>query len=167
MLERIERHHVTEWWAGRSSPKRIDPDWLRQSGIAKVVTAARMGAPLKRRTTLLVIGTAGPVRTIVAVSRTPDGRQPVLGFGADTEPGRAARSAISELFQMELAFFSALQAKGADRTGGHHAILARADQLQGPRAQILDGTDAIDWPGEARGNVEEAVAALPRSDPPR
>ncbi|MEM7529836.1 MAG: YcaO-like family protein [Pseudomonadota bacterium] len=165
VLERIERHHAALWWTGRGHAERLSMGWLARAGLLGEIEAARRGAIEPRVTEALVIGRAGPASSVVAVSRRPDGRRPVLGIAAGLGAAEAARSAVSELFQMELALVIAEHVADHGDPGQHRAILDRAMALEGPMASLLDGPEAEpqpeaepeDTPGAA---LEDAVRAL-------
>lgn len=115
MLEAFERASVIGWWSGRLMARPMASDWLADQGIAHLLTTARRGAAQKRRSGLWHIATqTGPA---VMVCRTTSfrGQEPVLGFGCDPSPQRAAEKALREALLMEVNLMELLAAQS---TGG-------------------------------------------------
>jgi YcaO cyclodehydratase, ATP-ad Mg2+-binding len=102
LLEAFERFAVVGWWLGRLPGRSLTKDWLAENGISQRLAEARHGAAQKRRTGLWQIKSqTGPV-VMVCRSVSFRGQQPILGYGCDPEPRRAAEKAVSEMFLMEL-----------------------------------------------------------------
>lgn len=163
VLERIERHHAALWWKDDGEIGSVSKEWLDHSGLAALLTRARAGALAPRETRFITIGAAGPARTMVAVSTEPDGSGPVTGIASGLGWAEAGRSALSELFQMELAWFIASQMALRGHPGGHAGALERAARLHARTADLLHGPliDPASDPGEEpAGSLEDAIAAL-------
>ena len=106
LVEAFERFAVIGWWLGRLPARSVARDWLAEKGISQRLAEARHGAAQKRRTGLWQIKTqtrtqAGPV-VMVCRSISLRGQQPILGYGCDPEPRRAAEKALREMLLMEL-----------------------------------------------------------------
>lgn len=111
MDEACERRAVAEWWLGRRPARPVAADWIRQAGLAARLDRARDGAALRRRTDWWQIeGASGP-RTMICRSMSPEGQDPVLGYGAHRDPVRAAEKALRELLLMELNLMELLAAR--------------------------------------------------------
>lgn len=117
LLEAFERQAVLGWWHGAMPAQPVAPDWLRDHGIDNMLALARSGAALKRRTGFWVLATR-PGQPVVAICRSssPEGQDPILGFGCDAEPGLAVTKALRELFLMEMNLMELLAARGTGQT---------------------------------------------------
>lgn len=103
MLELVERDAASLWWRGGVRGRTVA---LEQGAIATataLVAQARSGTN-DRRTWLLDITTDLEVPSVVAISSRPDGSSFACGLAARLTVQSAVRSALMEMFQMELAY---------------------------------------------------------------
>ncbi|RJL19692.1 hypothetical protein C9E82_10610 [Paracoccus siganidrum] len=127
LLEAYERFAVLRWWHGLAEAQPLSERWLAGQGLGSHLETARWGAALRRRTGWWrIAGSAGPT-VMICRSMSPEGQDPVLGFGADPDPLRAARKALRELFLMEM---NLMELMAARRTG-------REAELQHVQDRIL------------------------------
>lgn len=168
LLELIERDAVAQWWVGG---RRGRPLALEDPALA---AAARLSADLRqgltaRSTWLLDVTTDLGVPCLVAISTNPDGRGTAFGFGARLSRTEAARRAILENAQMELALLMArARSQGAvpaceDAAAAEvdERLLSQAAQLDAATCDLLHPRGA---PRERRaGSAEHADSdrALP------
>ncbi len=126
LLELVERDAVARWWLHQQPPHSVD---LRHAApVADLVAALRNGADAPQRATgLLLLGSPTGVPVVCAFSLEPDGRGLAVGFRAAFDVESAARGAVLEMMQMEIALFLARHrsARGG-RTEGDSAALERA-----------------------------------------
>jgi len=159
VLELCERDAAALWWLGGRRPKGFPLEHAAARYGTALVERLRRGAT-ERRTLLLDITTDLGVPTIAAISIGADGRGLACGLAARLDAREAAKAAILELCQMELATPIA-EAKRvergeaalneADRRHLHRAAFAAADcELLHPcgvssleTATPLDGLDAL------------------------
>jgi ribosomal protein S12 methylthiotransferase accessory factor len=102
LLELVERDAVSLWWIGgrRARPLALEAPAL--TGASELVAALRQGRR-ERRSWLLDITTDLGIPCVVAVSVDADGTGLACGFAARLSLPEAARSALLEMCQMELA----------------------------------------------------------------
>jgi ribosomal protein S12 methylthiotransferase accessory factor len=102
LLELVERDAVALWWIGgrRTRPLALEAPTLK--GAIELVAALRQGRP-ERTSWLLDLTTDLDIPCVAAVSVEADGRGLACGFAARLSVPGAARSAIFEMCQMELA----------------------------------------------------------------
>jgi len=106
ILEMIERDAAGLWWTGGRRGKAVPLDEPASVEIAKLVDTLRQKTR-DRATWLLDITTDIGVPVIVALSCDGDGRQLAYGLAARLSVAEAARAAILELCQTELAILLA------------------------------------------------------------
>lgn len=129
LLELIERDAASRWWLDGAQPHALDASPLAQAAE----TAARMRAGatgLPRATTFLDLASPTGVPVVCALSCEADGRGFAFGFKAAIDWARAARGALMELLQMELALELARHrdARGQEAPGDSGPLArARAD----------------------------------------
>ncbi|NOR61481.1 MAG: hypothetical protein GQ535_03175 [Rhodobacteraceae bacterium] len=94
LCERLERWALWNWWheSLKAVPVSANP----------LVSALRHGAKEFRETSLWYLAEFPHVQVVIALSRSLAGTQPILGFGANICPQKAAQSALIELGLMEL-----------------------------------------------------------------
>ncbi|WP_299841156.1 YcaO-like family protein [uncultured Paracoccus sp.] len=121
-LEAFERRAVARWWLEEVPARPLDDSWLASTGLPGMVTIARLGAALKRRTGWWQIETR-PDQPAVMVCRSisPEGQDPVIGYGCATDPVEAAQKALRELFLMEMNLMELLAARRLDLGHPHPA----------------------------------------------
>jgi ribosomal protein S12 methylthiotransferase accessory factor len=115
LLELVERDAVARWWRGEQPPRQL----AAGSEAARIADATlarlREGAAGPARTSWLLDITGEPgIPAIAAVSCDPNGLGVCFGFAARSSLAAAARGALLELAQMELAH-EVVMAKRAER----------------------------------------------------
>ena len=94
LKERLERWALWDWWHQSLKAVPVSAEAL--------VSALRRRAVEKRETRLWHLPDFPHIHVVIAQSRSQDGTQPILGFGAGICPQNAAQSALIELGLMEL-----------------------------------------------------------------
>lgn len=122
LLEAFERQAVARWWQGETPARPVEEVWLGETGLTGMVTMARLGAALKRRTGWWQIETA-PDRPVVMICRSMsvERQDPVIGYGCAMDPVEAARKALRELYLMEMNLMELLAARRLDLGHPHPA----------------------------------------------
>ncbi|MBL1436072.1 MAG: YcaO-like family protein [Rhodobacteraceae bacterium] len=113
LSERLERWALWGWWHGQHKAQPVIADEL--------ISALRQSAVVPRATSVWHLTGFPHIQVAIALSRSSAGTQPILGFGANICPIKAAQSALIELGLMELnlqaprddlqAYFSRVQEK--------------------------------------------------------
>ena len=106
LLELIERDAASLWWTGGRRGKAIPFDNPAMAEIARLAGVLRQHAH-DRASWLLDITTDIGIPVVVALSCSENGRQLAYGFGARLSIVEAARAAMLELCQTELAILFA------------------------------------------------------------
>jgi len=118
IFEAFERQAVRRWWRGGAAAQPLSEEWLDWLGLDAALAQAREGAALKRRTGWWRIATdAGPC-TVICRSMSTEGQDPILGFGCDMEPARAADKALQETLLMEMNLMELLAARSSGDEAG-------------------------------------------------
>jgi ribosomal protein S12 methylthiotransferase accessory factor len=133
LLELIERDAASLWWRGGHRGRSIPPQHEAQIVAQALLTQLRQNAS-PRRSWLLDITTDIGVPCVAAVSCATDGFGLALGLAARPTLTAAARSAVLEMCQIELAH-AVVEAKCRER--GEAALNAR-DQVHRRRATLID-----------------------------
>jgi ribosomal protein S12 methylthiotransferase accessory factor len=133
MLELIERDAASLWWEGGHRGKSIPPGDEAEIMAKTLLAQLRQGASA-RRSRLLDITTDIGVPCVAAVSCMADGFGFAFGLAARPTLEAAARSAVLEMCQGELAH-AVVEAKLRER--GEAALNAR-DQIHRRRATLLN-----------------------------
>ncbi len=129
VLELCERHAAAMWWLGGRPPKRFALDHPATAAAAELIERLRQGEAA-RRTLLLDITTDNGVPAVAAISVDQDGRGMACGLSSRLTASDAAKAAILEMCQMELAAPIA----EAKRAEGGDAVLNEADRRHLRRA---------------------------------
>lgn len=129
VLELCERHAAAMWWLGGCRPRRFALDHPATTAAAELIERLRQGETA-RRTLLLDITTDNGVPAVAAVSVDKEGRGMAYGLSSRLNASDAARAAILELCQMEMAAPIA----EAKRAEGGDAVLNEADRRHLRRA---------------------------------
>ncbi len=148
LLELIERDAASLWWRGGSRGRSIPPEDDAQIAAEAVLAQLRQGASA-RRSWLLDITTDIGVPCVAAVSCTADGFGFAFGLAARPTLAGAARAAVLEMCQGELAH-AVVEAKLRER--GEAALNAR-DRIHRRRATLLNADRCLllqPEPGRAR-----------------
>ena len=154
MLELIERDAASLWWQGGSRATSIPPGDEAQTMADALLAQLRQGAPA-RRSWLLDITTDIGVPCVAAVSCMTDGFGFAFGLAARPTLKAAARAAVLEMCQGELAH-AVVEAKLRER--GEAALNAR-DRIHRRSATMLNADRcALLQPGPQRSR-HVAIAA--------
>jgi len=141
LSERLERWALWEWW--HKSLKAVPvmaPDMIRK---------LRRNAVENRDTSLWLIDGFPHIEVAIALSRSLAGTQPILGFGANICPQKAAESALIELGLMEVNLLEPT----ARLEGYFHRILKNAPAL------FPASTPRPIKPAPKGANIESSLAA--------
>ena len=133
MLELIERDAASLWWQGGNRATSIPPGHEARTMTDALLTELRQGVST-RRSWLLDITTDIGVPCVAAVSCMTDGFGFAIGLAARPTLKAAARAAVLEMCQGELAH-AVVEAKLRER--GEAALNAR-DRLHRQRATMLN-----------------------------
>jgi ribosomal protein S12 methylthiotransferase accessory factor len=133
LLELIERDAASLWWQGGNRGKSIPPGDEAQIMAETLLAQLRQGAS-RRRSWLLDITTDLGVPCVAAVSCMADGFGFAFGLAARPTLAAAARSAILEMCQIELAH-AVVEAKCSERG---EAALSERDRVHRRRATLID-----------------------------
>ncbi len=94
LSERLERWALWGWWHGQHNAQPVIADNL--------IGSLRQAALKPRATGVWILAEFPHIQVAIARSQSPDGTQPILGFGANICPIQATQSALIELGLMEL-----------------------------------------------------------------
>ena len=136
LLELIERDAASLWWRGGRLPRAIDS---RNVGSDALLHKLRPRGFARRHSWLLDITTDIGVPTVAAVSCGPDGYGLAFGLATRTTLAFAARSAMLEMCQLELAY-AVIEAKRRER--GEAAFNAK-DRLHLDRARRINADQCL------------------------
>jgi ribosomal protein S12 methylthiotransferase accessory factor len=146
LCELIERDAASLWWRGGSRPGSLPPQHEASVAAEALLSQLRQGASA-RRSWLLDITTDVGVPCIVSASCHDDGHGFTLGLAARPTLKAAARSAVLEMCQMELAL-AVVDAKRRERG---EAALNERDWTHVRRATLINANEcALLQPGPAR-----------------
>jgi ribosomal protein S12 methylthiotransferase accessory factor len=163
LLELVERDAASLWWIGGQRPKP-----LAENGAAKAEAVRLLGAlredSRERASWLLDITTDLEIPSVAAVSVDGDGRGLSCGLAARLTFEQAARAAILEMCQMELA----LPIVEAKRRQRGEATLNEVDRRHLLRAAIDAGACELLHPcgvprrdsGQPTGDAGEELSLL-------
>jgi ribosomal protein S12 methylthiotransferase accessory factor len=155
LLELIERDAASLWWRGGRRGRAVPPDV--EASAQTLLGELRAGPSSERRSWLLDITTDTGIPAVAALSCKPDGFGLAFGFAARCTLQEAARSAMLEMCQIELAD-AVVEAKSRER--GEAALNAK-DMSHRQRATAINaGSCALLHP--APGNA--AHVAVDTSD---
>ncbi|OIQ35805.1 MAG: hypothetical protein BM559_01455 [Roseobacter sp. MedPE-SWchi] len=111
LFEAHERAAIWAWWLGQTSALPVAPEWLEGQGIDAWLSRVRQGAALRRQTGVWLLDYPGSITVAIGRAQSVGGQDPILGFGADTDPERAIRKALREMLLMELNLGEVLAAR--------------------------------------------------------
>lgn len=103
ILELVERDAVALWWRGGRRGRPVAPDGPVARSSARLLGRLRRGQG-GRSTRLLDITTELEIPALAALSTDRDGRGLAVGFACRLSAVEAARAAILEMAQVEMAF---------------------------------------------------------------
>jgi ribosomal protein S12 methylthiotransferase accessory factor len=153
VLELCERDAAALWWLGGRRPKSFALEHPAAAAVAALIGRLRQGT-ISRRTSLLDITTDTGVPVVAAVSVDQDGRGLACGLSSRLSATEAAKAAILEMCQMEMAAPVA-DAKRAERG---EAALNEADRRHLRRAAFAATDCELLHPfGVAAGAPSEAA----------
>src|SRR5215470_6608899 len=112
LLELIERDAASLWWRGGRRGRAVPPDV--EASAQALLGELRAGASSARRSWLLDITTDTGIPAVAALSCKPDGFGLAFGLAARRTLQAAARSAVLEMCQGELAY-AVVEAKRHER----------------------------------------------------
>jgi len=112
LLELVERDAASLWWRGGRRGGAVSPDV--EAGAQELLRELRAGSPAQRRSWLLDITTDTGIPAVAALSCRPDGFGLAFGLSARRTLQAAARSAVLEMCQIELAH-AVVEAKRRER----------------------------------------------------
>lgn len=169
VLELCERDAAAMWWLGGHRPKRFALEHPATRTTAELIERLRQGETA-RRTMLFDITTDNGIPAVAAVSVGRDGSGMACGLSSRLDPSDAARAAVLEMCQMEMAAPMA-QAKrtergdaalnAADRRHLRRAAFAAADCML---LQPLPTSPPATNPPPAAAKLEGLVAHLRSRD---
>ena len=136
LLELIERDAASLWWRGGKRPCAIDAADVAAEALLEKL---RPPASARRRSWLLDITTDIGVPTVAAVSCRPDGFGFAFGLASRMTLASAARAAMLEMCQLELAY-AVVEAKRRER--GEAGLNAK-DRLHLDRATRIDANHCL------------------------
>jgi len=157
MLELIERDAASLWWRGGARGRSIPPSDEAQVTARALLSQLRQNNPA-RRSWLLDVTTDIGVPSVVAVSCKADGFGVAFGLAARPTLAAAARSAIREMCQIELAY-EIVEAKYRERG---EAALNERDRVHRRRATEINADRCLllqPLPEEAQHFAIHATAA--------
>lgn len=154
-LEAFERLVVLDWWNGRRAARPVCDDWLADHGVMGSLHAARLGADLRRRTDWWLVQTA-PHRPSVMICRStsPEGQDPLLGYGAGPDAVTAARKALSELLLMEMNLMELLASRGVGIRAAPQPVLAQMSLFKRELVQLLVAAPSVAPPADLQAGPE-------------
>lgn len=139
LLELIERDAASLWWRGGQRGRLIGPQDQAYAVAQTLVPRLRGLTSARRRTWLLDITTDIGVPCVAAVSCRPDGYGFAFGLAARPTLKSAARSAILEMCQIELA----LAVVVAKRNERGEAALNAQDRAHLDRATMINSNRCV------------------------
>jgi ribosomal protein S12 methylthiotransferase accessory factor len=163
LLELIERDAASLWWMGGRRGKAVPLDHPAMAEIRRMIGTLRQHAQ-DRRSWVLDLTTDIGIPVIAALSCDTDGKQLAYGLAARLSLEDAARAAILELCQTELAILLA-QIKqvetGEDKLPpSDRAHLERAATIRADQCELLHPLeDRLTQPEKAIGPELPAIAS--------
>ena len=166
VLELVERDAAARWWLGETRARAVCSAGVAAvaeelAGMRRAATgASRAPAPRRRPTGFLLLPSVTGLPVVCAFSREAEGRGLALGLKAALDPQAAARGAMIELLQMEIALEIArlreVQGGGADA-----GPLARA-ALDPDGLAAFAALPPIDWTPPPVAGLDDLVGHLAR-----
>lgn len=139
VLELVERDAASLWWVGGQRARAPALESAANIRSVELLRELRQSAR-ERRSWLLDVTTDVGVPVIAALSVGPDGRGLAIGIAARLDAASAARAAVLEMCQMEIALGIA-QAKhssqDADMQDAERMLVARAAALVAQTCELL------------------------------
>jgi thiazole/oxazole-forming peptide maturase SagD family component len=154
VLELCERDAAAMWWLGGCRPKRFALEHPATKTGAELIERLRQGETA-RRTMLLDITTDNGVPVVAAVSVGHDGRGMACGLSSRLAASDAARAAVLEMCQMEMA----APVAEAKRAEAGDAVLNEADRRHLRRAAFAAADCELLHPREISWHKASGPAA--------
>jgi ribosomal protein S12 methylthiotransferase accessory factor len=140
LLELVERDAASLWWAGGRRAKAVPLDHPAMAEIQRLVGTLRQHAR-DRISWVLDLATDVGIPVIAALSCDTDGRQLAYGLAARLSLEDAARAAIFELCQTELAILLAqikrMEAGESNLSSSDRAHLERGAMIVADQCELL------------------------------
>jgi ribosomal protein S12 methylthiotransferase accessory factor len=133
LLELVERDAAALWWRGGRRGRAIAPDSEAGHAAAELIEQLRQGNR-GRTTRLLDITSDLGIPVIAVISARADGRGFAFGLAARLAPAEAARAAIFEMCQGELAH----HVVAAKRREAGDARLNESDRRRLQHGELID-----------------------------
>lgn len=157
LLEAYERFAVIGWWQGRLPANPVCANWLEEQEISLRLAAARIGAAQKRRTDIWLLASHAAPSVMVCRSTSLLGQQPILGYGCDTSPRRAAEKALRELLLMEVNLMELMAARSSGTVAGLKVKQRRIESFSRRCPHLLPATSwIIPGPDDLQASIEAA-----------
>jgi hypothetical protein len=162
VLELVERDAAARWWLGETRGRAVCSVGVAAvteelAGMRRAATgASRAPAPRIRPTGFLTLPSVTGLPVVCAFSRDAEGRGLALGLKAALDPQAAARGAMIELLQMEIALEIA-RLRGSDP-----GPLARA-ALDPDGLAAFAGLPPNDWTPPPVAGLDDLVGHLARA----
>ncbi|MCH2069333.1 YcaO-like family protein [Shimia sp.] len=157
IFEAHERAAVWAWWLGQMGARPVSSDWLSRMGIWEWLKKLRLGAVQRRQTGVWLLDCPGVVFVAVSRAQGGTGQDPILGFGADTDPERAVRKALRETLLMELNLGEVLASRSGHSDQDTRAIEDKIAAYT-HRCPALLGAEAEIEPASAQAITIEALS---------
>ena len=154
VLELCERDAAAMWWLGGCRPKRFALEHPATKTGAELIERLRQGEAA-RRTMLLDITTDTGIPVVAAVSVDHDGRGMACGLASRLTASDAARAAVLEMCQMEMA----APVAEAKRAEGGDAVLNEADRRHLRRATFAAADCELLHPRDTSRHATSGPAA--------
>ncbi len=164
LLELIERDATSLWWRGGQLPRSIPPQHQARVVAEDVLRQLRQGASMPRRSWLLDITTDIGVPCVVAASCRADGSGFAFGLAARPALEAAARSAIVEMCQLELAdavVAAKRNERGDDALNAQDRIHLRRAAIDTDQCRLLHPVEGqathLRFPATEAGDIFELI----------
>lgn len=162
VLELVERDAAARWWLGESRPRAVCAAGAAPAAeeLAGMRRAGPGPAPRRRPTGFLLLPSVTGLPVVCAFSRDPGGPGLAVGLKAALDPRDAARGAMIELLQMEIALEIA-RLRAAQGAGSDAGPLARA-ALDPDGFAAFAALPPMDWTPPPIAGFDDLVDHLAR-----
>ncbi|WP_043337231.1 YcaO-like family protein [Belnapia moabensis] len=163
LLELIERDAAALWWRGGRRGRPVALEDPAMDAATSLIAQLRLGKA-RRRSWLLDLTTDLGVPVIAALSTGPEGKGFCCGLAARASRAGAARAAILEMAQMEMAHAVVLAKQGeagpAALNAHDRALLARYHGIRAGSCALLHPEGAVDPRPDLPADPAAAMAVL-------
>jgi len=165
LLEVVERDAVSLWWIGGRQPKPLAAEGAATAEAVRLLGILRQGAQ-QRASWLLDLTTDLGIPCVAAISVDDNGKGLACGFAARLALEGAARAAVLEMCQMELALPLVLAKQQQGGEGALNAVdrrhLDRAAKIVADRCALIHplGSPGRYFAPACDGPPEELAAML-------